>query len=223
MSRPNATDVDGRRPLRRRSTDGTPIAVWARATARRSCMVHGSIADHTTFEPLVRRAPRPRHHLLDGPPRLRRQRRRRRLRHRTRLRGRRRRRRRSGRPHGRARSRCGATPTAPTARWVAPPSPRMSTTSSSTSRASASATHRASIDASRRRSPAATTRPPSSAVLADILEHDRRGDRRRTGRARCGRSASPPTPTIPQRVPRRGELGVPHPDSSTRSPRRRCC
>lgn len=37
-----------------RSLDGTPIAVWVHGTGPAIVMVHGSIADHTTFDPLVR-------------------------------------------------------------------------------------------------------------------------------------------------------------------------
>ena len=36
-----------------RSADGTPIAVWVDGTGPALVMVHGSIADHTTFEPFV--------------------------------------------------------------------------------------------------------------------------------------------------------------------------
>ncbi len=36
-----------------RSTDGTSIAVWTEGRGRALVLVHGSIADHTTFEPLV--------------------------------------------------------------------------------------------------------------------------------------------------------------------------
>jgi pimeloyl-ACP methyl ester carboxylesterase len=35
------------------SLDGTPIAVWVHGTGPAIVMVHGSIADHTTFDPLV--------------------------------------------------------------------------------------------------------------------------------------------------------------------------
>ena len=41
----NRFDVD--------SADGTPIAVWVDGTGPALVMVHGSIADHTTFEPFV--------------------------------------------------------------------------------------------------------------------------------------------------------------------------
>ena len=43
-----------------RSGDGTPIAVWVEGTGPALVMVHGSIADHTTFEPFVAEL---RHHL----------------------------------------------------------------------------------------------------------------------------------------------------------------
>jgi pimeloyl-ACP methyl ester carboxylesterase len=36
-----------------RSADGTPIAVWVEGEGPALVMVHGSIADHTTFEPFV--------------------------------------------------------------------------------------------------------------------------------------------------------------------------
>ena len=36
-----------------RSADGIPIAVWVEGTGPALVMVHGSIADHTTFEPFV--------------------------------------------------------------------------------------------------------------------------------------------------------------------------
>ena len=36
-----------------RSTDGTPIAVWVEGDGPPLVLVHGSIADHTTFEPFV--------------------------------------------------------------------------------------------------------------------------------------------------------------------------
>jgi pimeloyl-ACP methyl ester carboxylesterase len=36
-----------------RSTDGTSIAVWTEGQGRPMVLVHGSIADHTTFEPFV--------------------------------------------------------------------------------------------------------------------------------------------------------------------------
>ena len=36
-----------------RSADGTPIAVWVEGTGPALVMVHGSIADHTTFDPFV--------------------------------------------------------------------------------------------------------------------------------------------------------------------------
>ena len=36
-----------------RSPDGTPIAVWVEGTGPALVMVHGSIADHTTFDPFV--------------------------------------------------------------------------------------------------------------------------------------------------------------------------
>ena len=36
-----------------RSTDGTSIAVWPEGRGRPLVLVHGSIADHTTFEPFV--------------------------------------------------------------------------------------------------------------------------------------------------------------------------
>jgi pimeloyl-ACP methyl ester carboxylesterase len=36
-----------------RSTDGTPIAVWVEGEGPPLVLVHGSIADHTTLEPLV--------------------------------------------------------------------------------------------------------------------------------------------------------------------------
>jgi pimeloyl-ACP methyl ester carboxylesterase len=36
-----------------RSTDGTPIAVWVEGEGPPLVLVHGSIADHTTFEPFV--------------------------------------------------------------------------------------------------------------------------------------------------------------------------
>ena len=48
--RTNSTDV-GRFDVV--STDGTPIAVWTEGHGPAVVMVHGSIADHTTFEPLV--------------------------------------------------------------------------------------------------------------------------------------------------------------------------
>ena len=35
------------------AADGTPIAVWVEGTGPALVMVHGSIADHTTFEPFV--------------------------------------------------------------------------------------------------------------------------------------------------------------------------
>src|SRR5262245_42159320 len=35
------------------SSDGTRIAVWVHGTGPAIVMVHGSIADHTTFDPLV--------------------------------------------------------------------------------------------------------------------------------------------------------------------------
>jgi pimeloyl-ACP methyl ester carboxylesterase len=36
-----------------RSSDGTPLAVWAEGSGPALVMVHGSIADHTTFDPFV--------------------------------------------------------------------------------------------------------------------------------------------------------------------------
>ena len=36
-----------------RSRDGTRIAVWVEGRGPPLVMVHGSIADHTTFEPFV--------------------------------------------------------------------------------------------------------------------------------------------------------------------------
>lgn len=36
-----------------RSADGTPIAVWVQGDGPAMVMVHGSIADHTTFDPFV--------------------------------------------------------------------------------------------------------------------------------------------------------------------------
>jgi hypothetical protein len=36
-----------------RSADGTSIAVWVEGEGPALVMVHGSIADHTTFEPLI--------------------------------------------------------------------------------------------------------------------------------------------------------------------------
>jgi 3-oxoadipate enol-lactonase len=36
-----------------RSTDGTPLAVWIEGSGPPLVLVHGSIADHTTFEPFV--------------------------------------------------------------------------------------------------------------------------------------------------------------------------
>jgi len=35
------------------AADGTPIAVWVEGTGPALVMVHGSIADHSTFEPFV--------------------------------------------------------------------------------------------------------------------------------------------------------------------------
>ena len=144
-----------------RSADGTSIAVWVEGEGPALVMVHGSIADHTTFDPFVAVLRDDMTTVLDGSARLRRQRRHPRLRHRAGLRGRRRGDRRRRRTARADRSPCGAIRTAPTARWVAPPSPPTSTTSCCTNRASASRTRRAPSTASRPRSPGAIMTPPS--------------------------------------------------------------
>jgi 3-oxoadipate enol-lactonase len=49
---PNTRGASGRR-FDVRSLDGTPLAVWIEGSGPPLVLVHGSIADHTTFEPFV--------------------------------------------------------------------------------------------------------------------------------------------------------------------------
>lgn len=58
MSRGSAAEV-GTDRFSVRSCDGTPLAVWADGAGPPLVLVHGSLSDHTTFEPLV-------HELRDG-------------------------------------------------------------------------------------------------------------------------------------------------------------
>jgi pimeloyl-ACP methyl ester carboxylesterase len=46
-------DVEHDRRFEVRAADGTPLAVWVEGSGPALVLVHGSIADHTTFEPFV--------------------------------------------------------------------------------------------------------------------------------------------------------------------------
>jgi pimeloyl-ACP methyl ester carboxylesterase len=46
-------EVEGDRRFEVRGTDGTPLAVWVEGDGPALVLVHGSIADHTTFDPFV--------------------------------------------------------------------------------------------------------------------------------------------------------------------------
>jgi pimeloyl-ACP methyl ester carboxylesterase len=52
MSNASVTEGAGSR-FGDRSNDGTPVAVWIEGSGPILVMVHGSIADHTTFDPFV--------------------------------------------------------------------------------------------------------------------------------------------------------------------------
>ena len=54
------------------AADGAPIAVWVKGRGPALVMVHGSIADHTTFDSFVAALERALHDLRHGPPWLRR-------------------------------------------------------------------------------------------------------------------------------------------------------
>ena len=199
------------------AVDGMPLAVWEHGDGPAIVMVHGSIADHTTFDPFVavlgeqmttysvdrrgsappvtRRSIRSSASSRTLPPSSTRS------------------------PHAPAdMSPCGVTPTAPTARWAAP---RAATTSGNwccTNRASGSRTRR---DRSPHRGGPRRGDNDAAivAVLVDILEDDRGRDRRVPAKSLWPvRLAA--APTIPRSAtPKR--TGLPSRASSTRSPRRR--
>jgi pimeloyl-ACP methyl ester carboxylesterase len=52
MSNATVTEGDANR-FHVRSSDGTPLAVWIEGSGPALVMVHGSIADHTTFDPFI--------------------------------------------------------------------------------------------------------------------------------------------------------------------------
>ena len=152
-----------------RAADGTSIAVWVRGTGPALVMVHGSIADHTTFDSFV---------AVLGD-------------HFTTFSMDRRGFGASGDAEeyaierdfedvaavvddvavrtGESGRRCSATPTVPTARSVVPPSPATSITSCSTSRASACSTRRARSTTWTRRSRAARTSACMVAILTEFV------------------------------------------------------
>jgi 3-oxoadipate enol-lactonase len=161
MTRATSGDRASARRFDVRSVDGTSLAVWVEGSGPPLVLVHGSIADHTTFDPFVdvlrdewtsirwtaaasapaaTPAPTRSSGTSKTSPSL-------------------------STPWLAAPadlSRCGATPTVRTAPWAAPPAPATSTTSCSTNRASDLPIRPARSNASRRRSPRATTKPPSS-------------------------------------------------------------
>ena len=205
--RTSAASARSERRARRfdvRSADGTSLAVWVEGSGPPLVLVHGSIADHTTFDPFVDVLRRDWTTYVDGPPWLRRQRRRRRLLDRARLRGRRRRRRRGRRPHRRTGRAVGSL------LWRQlrhgrrrphrqRPPPRALRTEPRTQR-----TPRARSRGSRQGARGRRRRSSHHGSARRHPRDDRRRDRRLPIQLRCGPRASPPhTPCPGSAEPRR--------------------
>ena len=204
------------------AADGSPLAVWVEGAGPALVMVHGSIADHTTFDSFVAVLRRALHDVRHGSPRLRRH-----PRH---------------SPATRSRS---TSPTSPPSWMPSRPGPEDRSAlwghsygancAMGGAARSANVSHlvlyepslglpvpagldRAHRGGARRRRPRRRDRGRARRHPGD----DRRRDRRRFAPARCGPCGWRRPPPSPGSAGS-SRTGCTDPASSTRSPRRRCC